>query len=1396
MPRVTSLETTDLVHAIDLSRPAGERDVSIEVGNIQEAASVVDHGALGGLADDDHPQYAAVAQAEAISALWNFTSFIPELPNASPTTQNQATRKKYVDDQIDGSASAHTGAYDHTKLHDRAHALDSADHTGIAATEDNFLAADAGGLPKDSGYAPADFAADDHVHAGGTHNRLHDIDSTDDHTGVVGAAEDDFMAFDANGLPKDSGKDAADFAEAAHSHTEADISDLDHNAQKIDDLPADLTGMTAGQAIVMNVTEDGLEPGTAGGGTHERLHDINDALDHNPIAGIFGNFLILDENGYPADSGYEDGSFAASGHTHPGGTHDRLHQINDPLDHDGLASFIENNFMGIDADGLFKDSGYAPGSFAASGHTHAGVYAPIGEGVTGGDSHDHYGGDGGQIDYTRLGSLPTLGTAAAKNIPASGDAAVGEVVYGTDTRLLDARTPVAHNHSANAITSDTLDGDRLPALSQTKKGGAPATGVPSGKYLKDDGTWATPAGGGITQTQETNATLADNASLTVAHVADTTHKRIVTGARWVDPVATDYDLTFAAENEIEQEDVKGAAVNCEVDLADNYCHFEDVSNGILRVGTGEVIAKIQIGTTFFLTGKANAHEIIAIANTATASIPFTTESYYTQFDVKQTIYELQVNTANASGHFHDSAHNVVTIGTGNTNAYVMAGCRFKVTGIATIFEITGVTTDGSGVNAVTFTQQDGNAATELTPTGNFVLDWIYGTEFTAGQTALNLSGVAANGVDANCVLMCHCEGADASTTLTDSSASAHSSTAGGNAQIDTADKKWGSACALFDGTGDYFSFPDSDNWDICASNADNWTIDFWVRLDAHADAMDSLMTHFAASNKHWEIYHIHGSGLAFGVWNAPTNIIMLAAGGEITDSNWHHVALCKVGSLYAIYKDGVQVNYLSDADTFNVTGLLYIGYRGDEYGIQGAMDEIRIYHGNWFNASPNVGKTNTITVPTGPYYPSSTARPITTIYPVTTTDLSQISLVGVAHITGFTVTETVPVTCAVYYLLSWDGRVTWTAYDATGGNAGWRPAARNNGGTWQYNSNVNPGYSSVTWTNAAINSQEGAIRQAAAAYTSNSIESTALNALDQAKIEGTGGFNPGVTVSLNFCSCLYSGNNTVTPSVDNLTVAYTTVIQRVSIVNQDGTAADIDAGVYAVSWARGTEVIGGNFKLNIADSKYPLNQFYGWYTTNIGRTDTTSLTDISADGFTITETLNSQTHYIVVSYDDRVTWRIYDATGGNTGWRPVVWNDSGTWKYNSNASAGYSNVTWTGATINTYFGALEQAVGVAANRMNGTAFNALTAAQIKGTGGWSVAVDYINYGGIIKSTSDAQTPVIGDIKVQGLPAGVWEPFPCDNSSVDWATVYHDDTTVVYNYSGVTQNVEVTVSQVS
>lgn len=56
------------------------------------------------------------------------------------------------------------------------------------------------------------------------------------------------------------------------------------------------------------------------------------------------------------------------------------------------------------------------------------------------------------ISYTGLTNKPTLGTAAAKDIPATGNASNAQVVMGSDTRLSDARTPTTHSHAISDVT--------------------------------------------------------------------------------------------------------------------------------------------------------------------------------------------------------------------------------------------------------------------------------------------------------------------------------------------------------------------------------------------------------------------------------------------------------------------------------------------------------------------------------------------------------------------------------------------------------------------------------------------------------------------------------------------------------------------------------------------------------------------------------------------------------------------------------------------------------------------------------------------------------------------------------------------------------------------------------
>jgi hypothetical protein len=69
--------------------------------------------------------------------------------------------------------------------------------------------------------------------------------------------------------------------------------------------------------------------------------------------------------------------------------------------------------------------------------------------------------------YASLTGQPTLGTAAPLDVPATGDAAVGQVVKGTDSRLSNPRTPTAHKTTHATGGTDALAAADIGAAAAT-----------------------------------------------------------------------------------------------------------------------------------------------------------------------------------------------------------------------------------------------------------------------------------------------------------------------------------------------------------------------------------------------------------------------------------------------------------------------------------------------------------------------------------------------------------------------------------------------------------------------------------------------------------------------------------------------------------------------------------------------------------------------------------------------------------------------------------------------------------------------------------------------------------------------------------------------------------------
>lgn len=126
-------------------------------------------------------------------------------------------------------------------------------------------------------------------------------------------------------------------------------------------------------------------------------------------------------------------------------------------------------------------------------------------------------------------TITGLGTVATLNVASSGDAAAGEVVKGSDTRLTDPRAPTSHTHPVSQISDGGTFGRQLVQTAVRSNAlaliGSSWSSDPS-LVLRGDGSWSTvPASGaatnGITEAPTNGlAYTRKNAAWTGLDVAD------------------------------------------------------------------------------------------------------------------------------------------------------------------------------------------------------------------------------------------------------------------------------------------------------------------------------------------------------------------------------------------------------------------------------------------------------------------------------------------------------------------------------------------------------------------------------------------------------------------------------------------------------------------------------------------------------------------------------------------------------------------------------------------------------------------------------------------------------------------------------------------------------------
>lgn len=240
------------------------------------------------------------------------------------------------------------------------------------------------------------------------------------------------------------------------------------------------------------------------------------------------------------------------------------------------------------------------------------------------------------------------------------------------------------------------------------------------------------------------------------------------------------------------------------------------------------------------------------------------------------------------------------------------------------------------------------------------------------------------GLDENTQLLLHCDGIDGSQDFIDSSDYNHTINEYNTAQIDTANKKWGTGSGLFDGDSDYLNFLDHAGFDWFGSLTGYYVIDFWIYFESYGANTYTFWHHFANSTNYARILFTTSlDAITFFVRKDGESVwSMNNVGVGMVADTWYHVAFIKIDDDWGIYLDGQQIAYKKQTYTFDANStVIMCKDASDRYYLHGAFDEFRIQKSNYFNVTvynggshpgeawmdSSGGNGGSITVPTEAY---------------------------------------------------------------------------------------------------------------------------------------------------------------------------------------------------------------------------------------------------------------------------------------------------------------------------------------------------------------------------------------------------------------------------------------------
>ena len=198
-------------------------------------------------------------------------------------------------------------------------------------------------------------------------------------------------------------------------------------------------------------------------------------------------------------------------------------------------------------------------------------------------------------------------------------------------------------------------------------------------------------------------------------------------------------------------------------------------------------------------------------------------------------------------------------------------------------------------------------------------------------------------------------GTNGATSTTDLSDRGHTVTFGGDAEISTAQSKFGGSSLSLDGNGDYVDLPQATNQLV----SEDFTIEFWFRINSGAGSETvglfgsyytgdgsgegMLMQSNATYNQVFFQWHYGGSDWAYLNQTQGTRT-------ALSNNTWYHVAVTRSGSTWRLFLNGTQEDSVTQSsyisDSGSTTRLGNYGPSGTaSHGLNGYIEDFRITRG-------------------------------------------------------------------------------------------------------------------------------------------------------------------------------------------------------------------------------------------------------------------------------------------------------------------------------------------------------------------------------------------------------------------------------------------------------------------